>query len=42
VDLGGGHMAGVELEPDDGSLGCALFLEHGRCIGTRARALEER
>ena len=40
VDLGGGHMAGVELKPDDRSVGCALSLEHGCCIGTRAHGLE--
>jgi hypothetical protein len=39
--LGGGDVARVELEPDDGGLlGGTVSLEHERDIGTRARALE--
>ena len=39
--LGGGDVARVELEPDDGGLlGGTVSLEHGSDIGTRAGALE--
>jgi hypothetical protein len=40
--LGGGDVARVELEPDDGGLllGGTVSLEHGSPIGTRAGALE--
>ena len=39
ADLGGGDVAGVELEPDDAGLGGTLLLaEHGRRIGIRGRA----
>ena len=33
--LGGGDVAGVELEPDDGG-GTLLTLEHGPCIGRKS------
>ena len=39
--LGGGEMAGVELEPDDaGLLGGTLLAEHGPWIGSAGRRLE--
>ena len=41
VDRGGGHVAGVELEPDDGGVGCALSLEHGFRIGMRASGFND-
>ena len=37
ADLGGGEMAGVELEADDAGLGGTLLAEHVQCIGIRAR-----
>ena len=41
ADLGGGDVAGIELEADNAGLGGTLLLaEHGRCIGISAAALE--
>jgi hypothetical protein len=40
VDFRRGEVAGIELEADEMVLGCALSLEHGRCIGTRGQGLD--